>query len=218
MTLGRAAQGILRPSATRQNLHGVRTIVAVEMNGWTIGLRVTVCDDSKLNVKLKRATAGERIALHPATVDEPLFRTYRANRLRVKHGDIRHEAGTGDIVVTATRVLLLLRRGQNGKGAERFGVISIPRGELSVPSTQTDRHGSIKSIELTSTDGATSVSAVPSLNKSFANLVDTLAPKSAQQLGPEAAAVRREAKQSEARLKEAQAVEADKVAELSAGG
>jgi hypothetical protein len=160
-----------------------------------------VCNDSKLNVKLSRTAAARPIELQPATSDEPLFRRFRASRISVKHGRQRHYASTGDIVITARRMLILLRRGPNGKGAEQFTVVSVDREELSVPSTSTDRHDRIKSLELTTTDYGMSVS-VPSLHEPFAQLLEMLAPESAQRLGPEAAAVRSEARQIEEHQKQ----------------
>jgi hypothetical protein len=165
-------------------------------NTWKIGTKVNACDDAKLSVKLRRPEPGRPIQLSPATTDEPLYRAFRCNRVTVKHGRARHSASTGDIVVTATRVLLLLRRGPTGKGAENFTVVSVGRDELRAPNTKTDRHDKVTALELVTSDGSGSIS-IPSLREPFAALIAMLAPESAERLGPAAAAARRQAKLEE---------------------
>ena len=74
--------------------------------------------------------------------------------------------------------------------------MSVDRDELRVPSTKTDRHNKVTAVEFSTSDGDASI-FVPSLGEPFAVLLEMLAPESVGRLGPEAAAVRRQAKQAE---------------------
>jgi hypothetical protein len=167
------------------------------VNHWTIGTKVNSCDDDKLNLRLRRSTPGTALHVQPRTEDEPLFRTYGCGSVTVKNG-ARFYASTGELVVTAKRVLVLLRQGSTGKGSEKFTVVSINRAELRTPASKADRRGRVTSVELSAPDGG-SVS-VSSQTTKLAGFLQSLAEPAAS-LGPEAAAARREAKQREAEQK-----------------
>jgi hypothetical protein len=173
-----------------------------ETSSWKIGSKITNFKDEKLKVRLVRDGPGRRIELQPATGDEPLFRTFRANRLSCRSGRARAYATAGDVVVTANRVLLLFRRGPTGKGAENYTIFSIRRSQLSTPSVATDRRGRVKSIELATAGGETIIS-LPSLKEPAEKLLEMLKPESARRLGPEAAAERNKVAVAEAERRQA---------------
>ena len=167
------------------------------INNWTIGIKLNSHDDEKLNVRLRRSTPGTALHVQPRGDDEPLFKTFGCGRVTVKHGT-RFSAQTGELVVTAKRVLILLRQGSTGKGAHKIAIVSIDRAELRTPVSKADRHGRVTSIELSALDDG-SVS-VTSQSTSLGGFLEALAEPAAK-LGPEAAVARREAKQREADLK-----------------
>jgi hypothetical protein len=166
------------------------------INAWRIGPKVSVCEDTKLNVKLNRPALQRMIELHPATADEPLFRSFRVIRLSVKDQKSHYHANTGEVVVTVKRVLLLLRGAYVGKeaGTAIYTVISLDRDEFRVLGTATDRKKQVTEVQL-STDSGASISV--STREPPESLLEMLAPESAERLGPEAAAVRRQARQEE---------------------
>lgn len=167
------------------------------VNNWTIGIKVNSCDDQKLNVKLLRSTPGTALHVQPRTDGEPLFKTFGCGSITVKSG-ARLSARTGDLVVTAKRVLVLLRQGSTGKGAHKIAIVSIDRADLRTPASKADRHGRVTAVELSAVDG-NSVS-VSSQSTSLAGFLKALAEPAAA-LGPETAALRREARQREAEQK-----------------
>lgn len=163
---------------------------------WKIGTKLNGVDDAKLSVKLRRSAPGKFVSLQPATPDEPLFRTFRYNRVAVRLEKKRHYASSGEIVITAKRVLVLLNKGPTGKGAENYTVVSVNRDELGAPKVKANRNGKVTEVELALSDGSGSIQ-VPSLRGPFESLLEMLAPESAERLGAEAAAARRAARQEE---------------------
>jgi hypothetical protein len=162
-------------------------------NSWKIGTRVNACDDPKLQVKLRRPQPGKLLQLQPATPEEPLYRNFSCNTINVKQGKARHFATSGDVVVTAKRMLILLRGRSTAKGAaENLTVVSVDRGELRELAAKKNRHDKILALEISTSNGDESIS-ISAISKTLESLKEMLDPKSAERLGPEAAAAREKA-------------------------
>jgi hypothetical protein len=161
--------------------------MTVELNKWTIGKKRLVCDDSKLRLRLKRLQAGQRLALIAVGDDEPLFRSFRSNRVGVKNGGGFLNSPLRDARrhrCYRRRTLVLLRRGGLQEGLTRavHHFLDSSHKDLSDPVTGTDRRGKLKNVELLSRDDMTTVK-LPSLSESFEALLDMLA-AAPKKLGP----------------------------------
>jgi hypothetical protein len=168
----------------------------VLVNSWTIGTKVNSNDDEKLNVRLRRTPPVNSIHIQPRKDDEPLFKTFRCGTLTVR-GSTRANASTGELVITAKRVLVLLHHGSTGKGANKYTIVSIDRAEISTPITKIDRHGRVTRLELPVPGGSVSAGTQSTNLTSFLKALG----EPPANLGPEAAAARREAGEREAQEK-----------------
>lgn len=169
--------------------------------------------------RVYRKERGGQLLLEPKSEEEPLRREFRC-KFSFREGSSKGGtlAWPEQLLVTATRLLMIVPRSPDKKGIQHFTVHSVRRADVPVVSKELDRHGKIKALTIQDTAGSAAIH-VSFVNPNFGGfdaLLQWLDPSSVAKLdhaAADAARVQRQDEQEAAAKSQAHA--ADEVARQS---
>lgn len=166
--------------------------MVIRTGSYRIGVARMSFDLDDLHVRVRRDRPRSKLKIEPKTPEEFLFKEFHA-KFKYREGTLR--GGTvafpDGFLITATRMLMIVTRRDEKKGADHVVVASANRGDFPNIEAVKDRKGEFKSIELFSADRIATIS-ISFAKDGLAHVLDWIDPSSVTKLDQAAAERRRE--------------------------
>jgi len=188
-------------------------MATVMSTSWTIGNKVFACDDEALEVRLRREQPGQPCTVFTSRQSESLLRRYKVAQVSVRHDRRKYYASTGELNVTAERIILLIFQADTGKDSQRYTLITFPREVVASPERRVA--GIIAPAKLTiSTADGSARAEFASASSKLDDVFRSLQPSSINELGSEAAEIQKQQLEETAAVqRQREAMQAAKTAE-----